>query len=68
MNAFAIARGLTATIRQQTGTTVGIAVKQGAFAVTETRKENGRFRTEHLTPWQTHAECVDHMRGMVEGA
>lgn len=67
MNAFAIVRSLTASIRQRTGTTVGIAVRQGAFAVTETRKENGRFRTEYLTPWQSHAECVDHMRAMVEG-
>lgn len=60
------ARALTATLRAQRGTLIGIACKQGLFAVTETRKEGRKSITVHLTGWQPHAECVAHMRGMVD--
>lgn len=59
------ARALTATIREQRGTLVGIACKQGLFSVTETRKEGRKSITVHLTGWQSHPECVAYMRCMV---
>lgn len=55
-------RELTKAARAATGAMVGIAVKQGFFAVTITRKENRKFTTEHLTPWQSHAECMGYLR------
>lgn len=57
-------RTLTAALREQRGTLVGIACKAGNFSVTETRKEGRKSVTEHLTGWQSHAECVDHLRAM----
>lgn len=65
MTVIAECRALTSELRQKRGTLVGIACKTGRFAVTETRKEGRKSITEHLTGWQSHAECVQYMRGMV---
>lgn len=62
---FAECRELTATLKARTGNLVGIAVEQGRFAVTSTRKEGRKYVTEQLTGWQSHADCVQHMRDMV---
>lgn len=67
MNAFAESAKLTAAIRRNTGTLVGIAVRDGLFSVTRTTKAGRKTETEHLTGWQSHADCLSHMRQMVEG-
>jgi hypothetical protein len=59
---FTECRELTAAICAKTGTLVGIAVEQGKFAVTSTAKEGHKSVTKQLTGWQSHAECVVHMR------
>lgn len=64
MNPITEARNLTAALRAKTGKTIGIAVKQGSFAVTSTTKEGRKFKTEQLTGWQSHAECLDYMRSL----
>jgi len=64
MNVFAECRALTQAIRQNRGTLVGIACRQGQFSVTETRTVGRKSATEHLTGWQSHAECVDYMRNL----
>ena len=58
-------RELTAILNARRGTTFGIACKQGLFSVTETTKEGRKYRTEHLTGWQSYRECVAHMEGMI---
>lgn len=57
-------RSLTSTLREKRGTLVGIACQTGLFAVTETRRDGRKSITEQLTGWQSHAQCVDFMRGM----
>lgn len=61
---FAECRELTAAIRAKTGESVGIAVEQGLFAVTSTTRAGRKFFTKQLTGWQSHGECVEHMRKM----
>lgn len=64
MNIFQQQRAATKAASAAVGATVGIAVRQGAFAVTATRKEKGRFITEQLTGWQSHADCMAHVRAL----
>lgn len=64
MNAITEARAITAAIKAKTGALVGIAVKQGRFAVTRTTREGGKSTTDTLTGWQSHAECLAFMRQM----
>lgn len=59
---FSECRDLTAAIRAKTGNLVGIAVEQGKFAVTSTALTGRKSVTTQLTGWQSHAECVVHMR------
>ena len=63
-NTFTECRELTASIRAKTGALVGVAVEQGLFAVTATTKEGRKSITKQLTGWQSHGECVAHMRQM----
>lgn len=68
MTTFAEIASMTKTLRERCGTLIGIACKNGRFAVTETVKSGRSTTTRHLTGWQSHAECVAHMRAMIEGA
>lgn len=61
---FAECRTLTTSLREKTGDLIGIAVEQGLFAVTVTTKEGRKSVTKQLTGWQSHGECVAHMRQM----
>lgn len=68
MTTFADIANMTKTLREKRGTLVGIACRNGKFAVTETVKVGRSSTTRQLTSWQSHAECVAHMRAMIEGA
>lgn len=59
---FAEAKGLTAALKEKRGTIVGVACRKGRFAVTETRGN----KTVTLTGFQSFAECIAHMRAMLE--
>jgi hypothetical protein len=61
--AFAEARDLAAALKEKTGgELVGIAVRQGVFAVQSTRRNGRKFVTTQLTKWQSYGECLDFMR------
>jgi hypothetical protein len=68
MTTFAEIASMTKALREKRGNLVGIACKNGKFAVTETIRAGRSTVTRHLTNWQSHAECVAHMRNMIEGA
>lgn len=68
MTTFAEIANITKTLREKRGSLVGIACRNGKFAVTETVKAGRSTTTRQLTCWQSHAECAAHMRTMVEGA
>jgi hypothetical protein len=54
----AVSRDLARAASERRGTQVGIAVRQGLFAVTETR---GRA-TVRLSEWGSYADAVEFLR------
>ena len=64
---FAEVRALHASIRQKRGTMVGIECKMGQFRVLEATKVGRKTTYQYLTGFQSHGECVSHMRALANG-
>ena len=58
----AVSRDLARAASERRGTQVGIAVKQGLFAVTETDTRKRKWATKRLSEWGTYADAVEFLR------
>lgn len=56
---------ISRTLKERSGSMVGVVCRDGMFSVSETRKEGRKLVTRYLTPWQSYRECADAMRAML---